>query len=159
MRLLSFLAVVFTFLSCSKSNDTMDHVNCDGLVTDTLGNNDNAKIDMPNAFTPNGDGINDIIRPITQNITSFTFTIYNKSNGIVFTSSTPLQGWSSTLGANSFETFYYKIQATTNSGNHIGTCGELYKLSCRPATSPNLYFEDQLTARGFTGVTGEIPCS
>ena len=152
----SLLSTILLLANCHKSNDTVTHINCNGLVTDTLGTGDNAKIYMPNAFTPNGDGRNDIIRPILQNITAFTFTIYDGNNNIVFTSSTPLQGWTTTVTANSFETYYYKIQATTNNSHKIGMCGELYKLSCRPSSSPTLYFEDQLTTGGFTGTTGEI---
>jgi gliding motility-associated-like protein len=152
----ALISTIFLFTNCHKSNDTVSHVNCNGLITDTLGTGDNAKIYMPNAFTPNGDGRNDIIRPILLNITAFTFTIFDGNNSTVFTSSTPLQGWSTTVNANSFEIYYYKIQATTNNSQQIGMCGELYKLSCRPSNSPTLYFEDQLTAVGFTGTTGEI---
>ena len=151
----ALLSIIFVFTNCHKSNDAVSLVNCNGLVTDTLGTGDNAKIYMPNAFTPNGDGLNDIIRPIGQNITSFIFTIYDGNNNVIFTSSTPLQGWSTTVTANSFETYYYKIQATTNNNHQIGMCGELYKLSCRPNNSPLLYFEDQLTQNGFTGITHE----
>jgi len=150
------LSTILLFTNCHKSDDPLSPINCNGLVTDTLGTGDNAKIYMPNAFTPNGDGRNDIIRPIFQNITSFSFTIYDGNNNIVFTSSVPLQGWSTTVAANSFETYYYKIQATTSNSHQIGKCGELYKLSCRPTGSPALYFEDQLTAGGFTGNTGDI---
>ena len=156
--LLSITLFVITLLlsNCKKSKDTINHINCDGLITDTLSTGNNAKIYMPNAFTPNGDGRNDIIRPIFQNVAAFTFTIYDGNNNSVFTTSTPMQGWSTTVGANSFETYYYKIQVATTNNLQIGMCGELYKLSCRPTTSPILYFEDQLTAAGFTGTTGEI---
>lgn len=151
-----FISMVIFVSSCSKSDPAISRINCEGLVTDTSGTGDNAKIYMPNAFTPNGDGLNDIVRPVMQNISSFVFIIYDSNNDIVFTSSTPLQSWSTTVSQNSFETFYYKIQSTTNNGNHIGACGELYKLSCLPATAPTIYFEDQLTAGGFTNPTGEI---
>jgi hypothetical protein len=37
---------------------------------------------VPNAFTPNGDGKNDVFRPlIFGNVTSFTFAIYNRWGG------------------------------------------------------------------------------
>lgn len=151
-----FLLTTILFLSnCKKSND-MVPINCDGLVTDTLGTNDNARIYMPNAFTPNGDGLNDIIRPIGQNISPFSFTIYDGDNNIVFTSNVPGQGWTTTSSVNTYTKYYYKIQAVTNASHNIGTCGDLYRLACRPNNAPVLYFEDQLTVNGFTGVTSDV---
>lgn len=147
--------------SCNKSDDNANitHINCDGLITDTLGTNDNAKIYMPSAFTPNGDGKNDISRPLVQNVSAIAFTIYDASNNVVFTSTTIGAGWSTTVAANTWTTYYYKIQVTTATGHHIGKCGELYKLSCRPSSIPgsSLYFEDQLTSFGFTGPTTDLP--
>jgi gliding motility-associated-like protein len=155
--LLNLTVIIFFLLSCNKSKDTTNHINCDGLITDTLGTNDNAKIYMPNAFTPNSDGLNDISKPYTQNVATITFTIYDGDNNVVFTTTTLGQGWATTANPNTWSTYYYKIQVTTVSGHHIGKCGELYKLRCFPSSFPksSLYFEDQLTLGGFTGVTAE----
>lgn len=146
--------------SCQKSSDTnppVTLINCDGLVTDTLGTGDNGRIYFANAFTPNNDGLNDLSRPITQNISSLTFTVYDSTNNVVFSTSTSPYNWSTTVSANSATIYYYKIQATTISNRHIGLCGSLYKLSCVPASIPrsSLRFEDQLTPFGFTGPTAE----
>lgn len=152
------LAVIsLVLVHCDKSSDTINHINCDGLTTDTLGTNDNAKIYMPNAFTPNADGLNDISRPFTQNVTAISFTIYDGANNVVFTTTTLSQGWSTSASPDTWSTYYYKIQVTTAGGHHIGKCGVLYKLRCFPVSIPvsSLYFEDQLTAGGFTGVTSE----
>jgi len=155
---LVFIAVTLLLANCKKSDKTVNHINCDGLVTDTAGTNDNGKIYMPNAFTPNSDGINDVSKPLTQNIASLSFTIYDENNNVVFTTSTIGQGWITTAASNTFVKYYYKIQATTTSNHKIGKCGELYKLTCFPANIPksNFYFEDQLTPFGFTGITNEV---
>ena len=105
---------------------------------------------MPNAFTPNGDGLNDIIRPITFNVSTINFVIYDDANNIVYATTQLGQGWSSTLTNTSSTKYYYKIQVVTNANHRIGVCGELYKLNCKP-TGITLYFESQLTANGFTG--------
>jgi gliding motility-associated-like protein len=152
------LTAAIVLLSCSKSGNTVTHINCDGLITDTLGTNDSGRIYMPNAFTPNNDGQNEISKPIGINITSLVYTIYDANNTVVFTTNQLGQGWQTTVANNTFETYYYKIQATTTRGRHIGTCGELYKLSCFPSTIPksSFFFESQLTQNGFTNISSEV---
>jgi gliding motility-associated-like protein len=52
---------------------------------------------VPNAFTPNGDGTNDIFLPVlTSGIdltTDYEFSIYNRWGEQVFMTTDPLQGW------------------------------------------------------------------
>ena len=81
LLLLGFLILLYT--NCKKSNST-EGVNCIGLVTDTAGTGDIGRIYMPTAFTPNNDGLNDLVRPHTQNISSLEFTVYDDANKIVF---------------------------------------------------------------------------
>jgi gliding motility-associated-like protein len=160
IRVLALICIIALYTSCKKSSkDTsVVHINCDGLVTDTTGTNDNGIVYMPTAFTPNADGLNDFIRPICYNISSITFTIYDENNAVVFSTDQINHGWGSTIGSNSSVKYYYKIQAATSHNHHIGECGELYKLSCLPGDVPaaSLHFEDQLTQYGFTGVTQDI---
>jgi CHU_C Type IX secretion signal domain len=157
------MALIIIFISCKNSGDdttpTPRLTNCDGLITDTLGTNDNGRVYMPTAFTPNNDGKNDIIRPTTRNVTSITYTLYDLSANIVFTTNQLAQGWSAPpVPPNTFSTYYYKIQATTASGKKIGACGEVYNINCYPSSIPraNIYFEDQLRTNGFTGTTTEV---
>ncbi|MFZ1305165.1 MAG: hypothetical protein WAR80_04940, partial [Ferruginibacter sp.] len=53
--------------------------------------------------------------------------------------------------------YYYKIQATTHRNRKIGVCGDVYALTCYTINPPQrfYYFEDMLTANGFTGTTLE----
>lgn len=153
---LSILVPVILLLSgCTKSTDRVVHINCDGLITDTLNTGDTARIYMQNAFSPNGDGLNDMIRPIPINISALRFTIFDENNSVVYTTDSLYRGWNTTVSSNSVEKYYYKIQATTNSGNHIGLCGELYKLSCFPSniSRNTLFFEDQLMRNGAYAAT------
>jgi len=52
---------------------------------------------VPNAFTPNGDGTNDIFLPVlTSGIdltTDYEFSIFNRWGEQVFMTTDPLQGW------------------------------------------------------------------
>jgi gliding motility-associated-like protein len=54
-------------------------------------------IAFPNAFTPNGDGINDYFKPIINcNTSSFEFTLFNRWGQEIFASNNPNQKWDGT---------------------------------------------------------------
>jgi gliding motility-associated-like protein len=75
------------------------------LVTDQAGCADSAYITVtvfktvpsvfvPSAFTPNGDGLNDIIKPIAVGIARINyFSIYNRWGQLVFTTTVNGKGW------------------------------------------------------------------
>jgi len=49
---------------------------------------------LPNAFSPNGDGINDIFRPIPAGIVSTDwFRIFSRYGTLVFETSQWMKGW------------------------------------------------------------------
>ncbi|MCB0501702.1 MAG: PKD domain-containing protein [Bacteroidetes bacterium] len=48
---------------------------------------------LPNTFTPNGDGVNDIFLPLPNNITSFTLKIFDRWGKKVFETDTFANGW------------------------------------------------------------------
>ncbi len=154
---IALLSTAMLLFNCTKTSETPGLINCDGLVTDTLGTGDNGRIYMPNAFTPNHDGLNEFCRPILQNIASFVFTIYDENNIVLFTTTTPGQGWQPVTGPNTAKRYYYKIQCVTVNNKKIGQCGEVYSLTCFTVNPPKsfYYFEDMLTPNGFTGVTAE----
>jgi gliding motility-associated-like protein len=156
LSLILIVTVVF-FSACSKSDDTIVRINCDGLVTDTLGSNDSGRIYIPNAFTPNGDGLNEIYRPFTVNIDSIQFTVYDENNTVVFTTNILGDGWVAPQPPLPIKRYYFKIQATTNNNKKIGVCGDVYAMTCYTINPPKsfYYFEDMLTPNGFTGTTLE----
>jgi gliding motility-associated-like protein len=59
---------------------------------------------IPNAFTPNGDGKNDVFRikgVQVENITKFNFQIFNRWGQLVFSTTDILKGWDGTyIGKN-----------------------------------------------------------
>ncbi|MDB5202736.1 MAG: hypothetical protein JWQ27_2145 [Ferruginibacter sp.] len=158
-RFTAFIFFAYVLLSaCRNPVEVPIPPFCDALVTDTTGTGDPGRVYMPNAFTPNNDGLNDISRPFTKNIASIVFTIYDSGDAVMYTTSQLNQGWQTTIAASSYVKYHYRIQATTNNGRHIGQCGELYKLSCFPVNYPlsALFFEDQLLPNGgFSGPTHE----
>ncbi|WP_178372173.1 gliding motility-associated C-terminal domain-containing protein [Chitinophaga jiangningensis] len=53
---------------------------------------------MPNAFTPNGDGKNDIFKPLVYCTTRmFRFSVYNRWGQLIFSTSKPGDGWNGSL--------------------------------------------------------------
>jgi gliding motility-associated-like protein len=56
-------------------------------------------LSMPNGFTPDGDGHNDLFRiPPVLNLTIERFSVYNRWGGVVFTTSNSLVGWDGRMG-------------------------------------------------------------
>jgi gliding motility-associated-like protein len=58
-----------------------------------------AGIQMPNAFTPNGDGLNDIFRPIPIGMISLDlFSVYNRYGQMLFSTKERSKGWDGRFG-------------------------------------------------------------
>jgi gliding motility-associated-like protein len=64
---------------------------------------------VPNTFTPEGDGLNDLFRPYFTDIEPYDFhmTIYNRKGEIVFESYDATGGWNGTYGGNLVEDGVY----------------------------------------------------
>lgn len=52
-----------------------------------------ADIRFPDAFTPNGDGVNDEFRPAYKSIKKYNLSIYNRWGRRIFSSTDPEKGW------------------------------------------------------------------
>jgi gliding motility-associated-like protein len=57
--------------------------------------NTNENIFIPNSFTPNGDGKNDVFYPVQRGIQSkdFEFFVFNRWGQLIYQSNDPSQGW------------------------------------------------------------------
>ena len=77
---------------------------------------------VPNAFTPNGDGKNDVIRPILIGISQFNFfTVYNRWGQVLFTTAERDKGWDGSFkGAlQASGTYIYTAQGQDYTGKII----------------------------------------
>ena len=75
------------------------------------------RVDVPSAFTPNKDGLNDIFQPATTSVDQgYEFIIYNRWGQQLFYSSDVNAGWDGTYnGVNSEEGYYqYVVRYFTN---------------------------------------------
>lgn len=83
---------------------------------------------LPNAFSPNGDGLNDVFHVKTSDLPkSFTMQIYNRSGEKVFESNDPAIGWNGTLKNRNAATGTYIviINAINSSGQPIEQRGTI----------------------------------
>jgi len=69
---------------------------------------DKTALYVPSAFTPNADGINDLLRvTIYGHVKLHTFSVYNRWGQAVFTTSDPGKGWDGTFKGKAAETGTY----------------------------------------------------
>ena len=54
------------------------------------------RVNIPDAFTPNNDGTNDLLQVFTAYITDYEFRIYNRWGEVIFASTNPEQKWDGT---------------------------------------------------------------
>jgi len=98
--------VITVFNECYESATDETNVlfsGCDNCVT------------IPNAFSPNGDGINDIYKIYTNCLfKSYKLSIFNRWGQLVFTSAKPDEGWDGTFGGQLLDvgTYFYYLEAT-----------------------------------------------
>ena len=70
-----------------------------GSFSDTIKfTSSHCKLHIPNAFTPNNDGKNDLFKVLGyDNLSSFRFTVYNRWGAQLFSSPFPERGWDGTF--------------------------------------------------------------
>jgi gliding motility-associated-like protein len=74
---------------------------------------------FPTAFTPNGDGRNDILVPLgTRNVKTMSFEIWNRWGQLIFSSTDPTKGWDGNYQGSPSQTgvYAYLIKYTATSG-------------------------------------------
>jgi gliding motility-associated-like protein len=77
-----------------------------------------SKIFVPNSFTPNADGKNDVFRAIGFNLQSIHMQIYNRWGEMIYESSDMEQAWDGTFKGQKVQegVYLYMIQASGNDG-------------------------------------------
>ncbi|WP_046578204.1 T9SS C-terminal target domain-containing protein [Spirosoma radiotolerans] len=65
------------------------------------------RVNVPDAFTPNGDGTNDLLQVFTAYITDYEFRIYNRWGEVIFASNNPEQKWDGTYRGSIYPAMIY----------------------------------------------------
>ncbi|HWR32967.1 MAG TPA: PKD domain-containing protein [Chitinophagaceae bacterium] len=74
---------------------------------------------VPTAFTPNGDGLNDVVRPISVGMRRINyFSVYNRWGELVFTTTEDRKGWDGRIAGvlQSSNVFVWMVQAEDYQG-------------------------------------------
>lgn len=104
---------------CSKSDSVIvevEYVNCD-----------KPNIFVPNAFTPNGDGKNDVLFVSGEYISSMNFMIYDRWGERVFQSDNITEGWDGKFRDSNCPAgvYYYRLEITCDGGKTFFTKGDI----------------------------------
>lgn len=94
-----------TIYQLNNGNFSLPVINQDGCVVDTVHTQLGLDIKpeceliyLPNAFTPNGNGVNDLFRVMhSPYLTTISLRVYNRYGGLLFVSSGQTPGWDGTF--------------------------------------------------------------
>lgn len=65
------------------------------------------RVNVPSAFTPNNDGVNDVLQVFTAYVTDYEFRIYNRWGEVIFATSNPEQKWDGTYKGTTYPPMLY----------------------------------------------------
>ncbi len=107
-------------LSCQISGNS-------DAVTGTTSNPQGDSIFVPNAFTPNGDGRNDLFQVYGNSIKSVNMWIYDQWGSMLFSSNRQSAGWDGTYKgkAQPVGVYVYYLEATMNDGQIVKKKGTI----------------------------------
>jgi gliding motility-associated-like protein len=106
----------------------IDDIGCtddDNVIIKTA---DGPQIYVPNAFTPNGDGLNDVFRPTYIGVKKvMVFAVYNRYGEKVFETHLPNKGWNGKYKGEDQRTssFVWYVRALDKNGNVIEKKGNM----------------------------------
>lgn len=101
------------------SLEVRDRNGCYGKDTITISKTYCIDISIPNAFSPNGDGKNDVFRPLVPvSLKGFKMQIWNRWGVLLFETNTPSKGWNGYVNgmAQPAGTYVYNITYKNHEG-------------------------------------------
>ncbi|OWY25149.1 PKD domain-containing protein [Sphingobacteriales bacterium UPWRP_1] len=122
---------VYVFTAIGQYNVCLEARNaegCDDSICIPVMVLDNAKIGVPNAFTPNNDGVNDVLYVEgADNIATMEFKVFSRWGELLFITKNPQEGWDgfyrTILQEN--EVYVYHLAATLLSGEQVTFTGNV----------------------------------
>lgn len=86
-----------------------------------------SELKCPNAFSPNGDGVNDVWKVSYRSLIDFHCEIFNRNGQKIFSFDSPDQGWDGTWHGKTVKpgVYYYVITATGADGRKYKKSGDI----------------------------------
>lgn len=148
-----------TFFACNKSQTSnKTTAACTNSDSSKVFTKDSCAIFIPNIFSPNNDGINDLFIPLHRNLTGYSLVVKDGTT-ILFSSNNPNTGWDGQSSNTLMPAGSYTAEITaTVCGTVINwnTCfylAEYNTANCIPKpTTTQLIFNDQIDPVTMTGV-------
>jgi gliding motility-associated-like protein len=109
-----------TLVAFNNEGCTDTTIKCVTIVPDI-------KITFPNAFSPNGDGKNDIFKPIVLNIDKCDFKVFNRYGNEVFATNSARNGWDGKHNGEMCDigTYFYKFEYKDYTGKNKVIRGDI----------------------------------
>lgn len=100
---------------------------CADTTCQTVASLVSSVLDVANAFTPNGDGVNDKLMVRGFGIVKMDFRIYNRWGQMVFRSDKPSSGWDGTFKGvpQPMEVYGYFLEAEFSTGEKVSRKGDI----------------------------------
>ncbi len=118
---------IYTDIFTRDYNLTADNNGCRGYDALSIKVLPACLIKVPGAFTPNGDGLNDVLKAVNADLAkNFSFKIYNRLGQLMFNTNNPLDGWDGYFKGNRAETgtFVWTLSYTDPwTGKDVNTKG------------------------------------
>jgi gliding motility-associated-like protein len=104
-----------------------DNLGCMALDSVTVFVEKDLRVLVPNIFSPNNDGQNDVLYVRGKGIRSMKFLIYNRWGEKVFESNNPTIGWDGTFRGSQLQpaVFVYLLEAELESGERVKQKGDI----------------------------------
>lgn len=115
-------------INFTQADTVIAHYRARGKNPDEPLKENDTEVIFPSAFTPNGDGINDILLPLGGlHATSVSIEVWNRWGQMVYSSSDPSQGWDGNYNGAPAHTgvYAYLIKFTTSEGDKKKTKGNV----------------------------------
>ncbi|MFM7595672.1 MAG: gliding motility-associated C-terminal domain-containing protein [Flavobacteriales bacterium] len=103
---------------------------CTDTAYNVVQSNDEVRLTVPNAFTPNGDGLNDLFIPIISNsdqVQYYRFEVYNRWGQLIFETNKPGEGWDGKFKGklSQFGTYNWKVSYDVPEQNSVNANGHV----------------------------------
>lgn len=95
---------------------------CTGTDTIKVQTYKGPEVYVPNAFTPNGDGLNDILKPVLVGMRSFGyFHVFNRYGQMIFSAASQGEGWDGRFQGKmqGMGTYIWMVEAVDYKGNRV----------------------------------------